>query len=429
MYSHGKQNMNMNWVTSKMSRPHSHTRMILHRLSLLMLLFLWVACNSSNKDAHAVHTADEHAAHRASAPDTSLADIVQAVNQTVISSQQTVKPIMQDSGGVLILNGYITEDPRRNEAVAVRIGGRIEKLYIKYNYQYIRKGEKILDLYSPALRTSQEEYLYLLTNKDDKNLISSARQKLLLLGLSESQINDLDKIRKVSLTLSIYSPHSGYIILRNTSPVMAGNTSEQATGMNMNESSSANSGERTTATAQTNSELREGMYVTAGQTLFTVNDFKKVWALLSIQSNQQAFIGLNTPVQIISEVSPQKSIPGKINLIEPVFREGVQFTQARIYLDNPGEALKANSLVSAEVQTGGGAILVVPNSSIADLGNRSIVWVKVKDTPSGKKVFEPRTVLTGIRTGGYTQILEGLKADELIAKQAGFLLDSESMIE
>jgi membrane fusion protein, copper/silver efflux system len=420
--------MSMNWATSRIGQSFPKVKNTLYQISLLGLLFLWVACQPSKEDVHKSHTADEHAAHTASVPDTSLADIVRSVNQTVISSQQTVAPIVKNIGNTIELNGYITEDPRRNQAVAIRIGGRVEKLYVKYNYQYIRKGEKVLDVYSPELQTSQEEYLYLLHNKGDENLISSAKQKLLLLGLSENQITYLEKTGKSAFTLSMYSPFSGYVILGSLSPNIKSSAKESsAEGMNMNAGASNTGG--SVSTTQTNTELREGMYVNAGQTLFTVNDFKQVWAVLAIPADDQSFVGLHTPVQLTSEITPGKPFAGKINLIEPVFREGIQFMQARVYLDNPEEILKANSLINAEVVVGDEALMMVPNSSISDLGSRKIVWVKIKDTPSGKKIYEPRTVLTGIKTGDYTQIIQGLKADELIARQAGFLLDSESIVE
>jgi Cu(I)/Ag(I) efflux system membrane fusion protein len=422
----------MNWAMSNMSLPHPIIRKTLHQLNLWMLVFLWAACNGSTENPHEGHSMDEHAAHRVPALDTSLADIVRSVNQTVISSQQTVKPVIKNTASEIELNGYITEDPRRNQVVATRVGGRVEKLYVKYNYQYIRQGEKLLDVYSPELRTSQEQYLYLIKNSQDKNLIRSAKQKLLLLGLSKNQIAHLERTGKPALTLSVYSPFSGYIILGNTSPAMSANNADNAEGaaqgMNMNEGSSASAVNSSTF-SQTNASLREGAYMNVGQTLFTINDFRKVWALLAVNTQDQSSVEVNTQVNIVSELFPEKSITGKINLIEPVFREGIQFMQARVYLDNPGEILKANSLVKAEIKASDQLMMLVPNSSISDLGNRKIVWVKTKDTPSGKKVFEPRTVVTGIRSGDFTQITMGLEKNEFIATQAGFLLDSESMIE
>ncbi|MDO1449230.1 efflux RND transporter periplasmic adaptor subunit [Rhodocytophaga aerolata] len=393
-------------------------------------MFLLAACNpATEKTDHEGHTMGPNQNHATSTVDTSLADIVRSVNQTVISSQETVEPVVKASGSVVKLNGYISEDPMRNQVLSTRVGGRIEKLYVKYNYQYIGKGEKVLDLYSPELRTSQEEYLYLLKSNADENLIKSAKRKLVLLGLSETQINNLEQRDKISLTITIYSPYTGYVILESASPAMTSSREEgTAEGMSMIGDASATS-DKASGNTQTNPQLREGAYVNAGQTLFTINDFKKVWALLAVDVEDQSFITENTPVKVVSEVYPDKPIEGKINFIEPVYSEGIQFMQARVYLDNSEEDLKANSLVRAEIQTGSQARMLVPNSSLSDLGGRKIVWVKTKDTPSGKKVFVPRTVLTGIRSDDFTQITEGLNKDEVIAKYAGYLLDSESIVE
>lgn len=392
------------------------------------LLWLLIACNpTTEENAHEGHTMDAHANHSATASDTSLADIVRSINQTVISSQETVQPIVKTSGDTLELNGYITEDPRRNQALSARVGGRIERLYVKYNFQYISKGDRILDLYSPELRTSQEEYLYLLRNREDANLINNARQKLRLLGLSEKQIAQLEQNGEVSLTITLYSPYSGFVLNRTTNAAAAGNAPSASEGMSMGGTTSGKGGEQAAVT-QTKLEVREGAYVNAGQTLFLINDFKQLYALLSIDVEDQSFVAVNTPVKVISEISPQKPISGKINLIEPVLSEGVQFMQARVYLDNLSGELKANSLARARVAVGDQTLMMVPSSSIVDLGNRKIVWVKMKETSSGKKVFGPRTVLTGISTDDFTQIISGLEKYEIIAKHAGYLLDSESII-
>jgi multidrug efflux pump subunit AcrA (membrane-fusion protein) len=247
--------------------------------------------------------------------------------------------------------------------------------------------------------------------------------------MSEQQINNLEQRGNISFTIAVYSPYSGYVLLKDNTPVMTGNREAGAVeGMSMGAGSS-NREVAASANTSTSPQLREGAYINAGQTLFTINDFEKVWALLAVDAEDQAFMQVNTPVRIFSEVFPDKAIEGKINLIEPVYKEGIQFMQARVYLDNPENLIKTNSLVRAEVKAGEEALMLVPNSSISDLGGRKIVWVKIRETASGKKVFEPRTVLTGIRSDDFTQIIRGLEKDEQIARHAGYLLDSESIIE
>jgi membrane fusion protein, copper/silver efflux system len=87
-------------------------------------------------------------------------------NRTVISTQKAIEPVESDMDFAFKGNGYISFDWRRNHKVPVRIGGRIERLYVKYNYQYVRKGEKILELYSPEINTYIEELLYVNRTND-----------------------------------------------------------------------------------------------------------------------------------------------------------------------------------------------------------------------------------------------------------------------
>src|SRR5690606_28616018 len=102
-----------------------------------------------------------------------------------------------------------------NLSIAARFGGRIEKLYVKFNNQYVKQGDKILDIYSPDLRTFQEEHLFLLHSNADKNLIEKSTEKLRLLGITKKQIAQLEKNGTVALTVSIFSPANGYVFFNN----------------------------------------------------------------------------------------------------------------------------------------------------------------------------------------------------------------------
>ena len=180
------------------------------RLVTLILVAMMAACNQ-NEQRHINHQPDsamgihnsmkhdsdntsDHTSHDIASHDNSDTNINETywntlpTNRTVIARQKVVEPISSEMNFSVAGNGYITFDLRRNRKVPVRVAGRIEKLYVKYNYQYVRKGEKILDLYSPELSTYVEEYLYVLQQTSDTLLRNRAKQKLLLLGLTSAQI-------------------------------------------------------------------------------------------------------------------------------------------------------------------------------------------------------------------------------------------------
>jgi membrane fusion protein, copper/silver efflux system len=386
----------------------------------VLLLSLWLgACNSrqARMEAHAGHSQGQE---RASAGET-----VRPTEQMVISSQATVKPAYAAGAVRVPVQGYITYDIRRNHQVAARAGGRVEKLYVRYNNQYVRRGDKIMDLYSPGLNTFQDELLYLLRSGAEPGLLEQGREKLRLLGLSRAQIRRLEKTGTHAHTLTIYSPYQGYIQLTPAGEQRVA-ASEAATGSMEAMSSASNTPVDDAAATEV---LREGAYVNAGQTLFSVNDLQQVWALLSFDTRFSALVREKDAVQLESEMVAEGTLAGAVGLLEPIFRQQQKFIQARVYLPNPEGRLKLNSLVSGSIRPRSQQHLVVPASSVFDMGRRKIVWVYRGRTPQGNKRFEAREILTGAASGDSIRVIRGLAPHEQIARDAGYLVDSESFIQ
>ena len=348
-------------------------------------------------------------------------------NKTVIAKQQVVKPVFSKMDFSITANGYIAFDARRNRKVPVRAGGRVERLYVKYNYQYIRKGEKLLELYSPELNTYVEEYLYVKQQTNDSDLLIKARQKLSLLGLTTSQIEQIDRSGQSSFTISVYSPYEGYALFNpsGSSPAGMGNTTGASDEMGMTNTTALPSA---AGTALSDNSIREGMYVTKDQTLFWINDFKEAWGIIAFGKENEKYVYKGLPVTIRSELMPEKSIYTHVQLIEQVYQGGQKFMQARVYLPNSRGLLKQNSLVTATVSVPVRS-LMVPASSVYYLGKIAILWVRTGVTKEGSNIFQSRVVKIGHRNSDNVEILEGLQQNEAVAKDAGYLADSETIIE
>ena len=406
-----KQNMNMNW------RDRFRTKYIYQALIAVFLGFVLFSCGKKEQD-HSAHSTQGTGELKKE-----LTSIVRSANTTVISDQATIKPLTLDKS-VIEAKGFISIDPGRNYIISSRIAGRIERLYVRYEYQWIKKGQKVLDIYSPELRTFQEEYLFLFKNTRDHKLITHAEQKLLLLGLNKGQMDKLRSAGEVSSMVSVYSPYSGYVIFNNS--VTGQNIAEQpprSEGNSMNMGKGGGSGSIATAGAF---ELKEGNYVNEGQTLFQVNDMKEVWGILTFDAAASAGIKLNTPVKVFVE-NQTESLDLSIDYIEQKYMEG--FLSAHIHISNSSGKLKPNMLISGEIISNPDVELAVPNASVLDLGKRKLVWVKIGNTASGKKIFEAREIVPSFRDEEYTGITKGLQGSEEIAKDAGYMLDSESIIE
>ena len=355
-------------------------------------------------------------------------ELVQTISPSkqVLSNQATVKLHAASNGEIINAQGYITIDPGRNKSITARFSGRIEKLYVKFSNQYVKQGDKIMDIYSPDLRTFQEEHLFLLKSIADNSLIEKSREKLRLLGITENQITQLEKNGTVALSISVFSPANGYVFFMELTQQQNSDTKNTAS---MNTMSMQQSTGNQNSFARSASQIREGMYVNEGQTLFSVNDLREVWALVSVSNQYVNQIQENQSVEIVSENNPSKTIKGRVALIEQTFENANQrFARLRIVLTNSNNLLKINSLVNAQFILTDNNNLQVPSSAVYKKGLNAYVWVKTDTTRSGTGIFQLRKIITGASNNGITTIKSGLSANEEIAKQAGMMTDSETFL-
>lgn len=376
---------------------------------------------------HATHQDhSEHAGHTITGDAFDLAEVTDSPNRLVLSNQKTVSVTGTIGATPLTLTGYVAIDPRRSRNVATRVGGRIDKLYVRYAYQFVRKGDKLLDLYSPDLSTYQDEYKYLLRTGSDSMLLESSRTKLRLLGLSDNQIRQLANTDRPILTVSVYSPYTGYVLLEEAQttaqPTMPAPTDRKEGMNNMPQPSGS------PVYTRLSGRLTEGRYVNAGETLFIINDLRTVWGILLVAPTQQALIQINQLLALNSELAPDAPIHTRIQYVEPVYQAGQKSVSVRTYLPNADGRLKLNSLLTGHIRPAVTDRHWIPFSSVYDLGNRKIVWVVRGQTAGGKKQFEARQVVTGRIAGDQVEVKKGLSAGEEIALDAGYLTDSESLI-
>lgn len=356
-------------------------------------------------------------------------ELVQTVspNKQVLSRQATVKLQTANEVQSIKAQGFIDYDRNRNQNVSARFGGRVEKLFVKYNLQFVNKGDKILELYSPELNTIQEQHLFLLKTETGKTLIEQSREKLKLLGITEQQISTLENKGTFTQTISVYSPASGYILFNSETQTNTGAEATQQTSMNSMGMTANTSVTQTSGSAGV--QIREGMYINKGETLFSINDLQTVWAILSVPSEYHSSVQSNKQINIVSELFPEKILSGKILLTEQTFEEKQQrFIRVRIELPNPKAALKLNSLVTAEIPLASKAGFQIPASAVYRTGMNAFVWVKTGTTKKGTGIFELRKVTIGAVSNGTVTIVNGLAPDEEIALHAGALTDSETFL-
>lgn len=404
----------------------------MRKITLYIMVGLSILFYGCKKESHDEHS--KHGTHpKDEASQKALSISAEPTNQKVISSQALVKPVKQLQSSPINAYGFISLDERRSNQVSARVGGRIERLYVKYENQFVSKGDKILDLYSPDLNTYQEELLY--AHKVDPNgeLPRQAAHKLKLLGITDAQIKQIVESGKASLTLSIYSAYDGYIFYSpSTQMSPTGATMASSGGSKMGGgmgSASQQQQSNSPSMSAASGPVREGAYVSPGQTLFWINDLREVWGILSVDNLHQDEIALNDSLTLVSELVPDKPIRTIVRYIEPQYATGQKFIQVRLYLSNTDRNLRINSLLEATIYPKTKESLTLPATSILYLGGRQAVWKKVGQTEEGTHILEIQFVRLGPVSQGRVTVLSGLEADDEVALDAGYLMDRESLVK
>ncbi|MBK6355014.1 MAG: efflux RND transporter periplasmic adaptor subunit [Saprospiraceae bacterium] len=204
----------------------------------------------------------------------------------------TVKPRNIASTSSII--GTVTIDEDQVKTISSRVKGRIDKLFIKTTGVYLKSGTPIYSIYSEQLQSEEKEYLSLLqksktvsaTTKLTNELVSAAKNKLLLWGLTEKQISEIETSGKTSPLITFYSPESGYV---------------------------------------TEVNITEGMYVDEGSSLIKITSLNQVWVEAQLYSNEISGIAESKIFQIFSESNPEEVYRGILVYSNPIVEEGKEF--------------------------------------------------------------------------------------------------------
>jgi membrane fusion protein, copper/silver efflux system len=360
-----------------------------------------------------------------------LSRLIKSPNETVVASIRTIKGEFKAMSVSIEAQGIVTYDTRNIYTIPSRIGGRLEKVLLKYPFQVVKKGQKVAEIYSPELLTAQRELLFLLEN-DSQNeaLIKGARERLQLLGATASQINSLVQRKEPQNTFAIYSPYDGYVISESQQTPSASMPSPSASttasggmsdGMGSSSGTPATPGQSSTASSATTDNLiREGSYVTAGQTLFKVVNTSALRVELNVPSAMANSIKKGAEATLDFGNGEEQS--ATVDFIQPFFNEGQEFLTIRVYTKH-SDKLHIGHLVKAKLSGSTVEALWIPKEALLDLGMDKVVFIK------DKKVLKPKKVTIGARTADAIEIRQGLSSSDEIAANAQYLVDSESFIK
>ncbi|MFI5294324.1 MAG: efflux RND transporter periplasmic adaptor subunit [Thermodesulfovibrionales bacterium] len=295
--------------------------------------------------------------------------------------------------------GHVAYNEGRVDHIHTKVSGWVERLFVDTTGQDVRKGEKLLTIYSPELVATQEEYLQALEyakrtegskfndiSGSGKSLIDATRRRLLLMDINPGQIEALEKSGEIQKTMALYSPTNGIVI---------------------------------------DKKVLAGMKVTPGTELYTLADLSNVWILGSIYEYELPFVEKGQEAEVILPYEPGVVYKGRISFIYPYLSAATRTVQVRIDFKNPRLKLKPDMYVDLSIKSKTARnVLQVPSDAVIRTGTRNVVI-----TALGNGKFLPKEVELGPQGQGMVEIKSGLVEGETVVSSGQFLIDSESNLK
>jgi len=294
--------------------------------------------------------------------------------------------------------GVVEEDETRVRHIHTKITGWIEDLYVDFTGKEVKRGERLLSIYSPELVSTQEEYLLALRARErvsgspfpevassGDSLLRSTRRRLELWDIKESEIERLEKTGEPIKNLVLYSPISGYVLHKTA---------------------------------------LEGMYVQPGKELFSITDLSEVWVHADIYEYELPLVEVGQEAALTLSYYPGEVFRGTVDYVYPYLEPATRTVKVRFRFLNPGLKLKLQMYANVRLEVDLGERLAVPEEAILDTGARQIAFLAL-----GDGWYAPRRVQVGLKADGSYEVLGGLEEGDVVVTSGNFMIDSESRLK
>jgi Cu(I)/Ag(I) efflux system membrane fusion protein len=284
--------------------------------------------------------------------------------------------------------GSVAFDEHLLEVVQSRVEGYVTRLRVKAPLDRVQRGQPLADIVAPAWLEAQEEYLALLdaTSGRGQSIRDAARQRLVVLGVPESTILDLERDRKTNATTTMLAPIDGVV---------------------------------------TELAVREGAAFMPGAALFRINGIRTVWVNAQVPEAQVSMIPMGATVAARATAWPGITFAGRVAALLPQVDPQTRTLSVRIVVENPQLKLAPGMFVSVEFTgTAAEAQLVVPSEAVIMTGERNVVVVAREGGG-----FDVAEVSVGTEVDGKTAILSGLEEGQSVVISGQFLIDSEASVK
>lgn len=278
--------------------------------------------------------------------------------------------------------GFVDYDESKMSHIHLRTQGWIERLKVRSEGERVKKGEFLFSLYSPELVNAQEEFLQAL-KLGNTSLVNASKDRLVALGMSQSEVKRLKEKRNVRQTIAYYAPQDGVV---------------------------------------SNLMVREGMFVKPENQIATLADLSTVWVMAEVFERQSNWVEVGHPAEVEFSYLPGEKFKGVVEYVYPDLDEMTRALTVRLKFENFDESLKPNMFGDVSIFAGAkNNIVVVPREAIIRTGSDERVILA-----KGDGRFEPREVVAGMESGDWIEVKSGLQAGEEVVISGQFLIDSEA---
>lgn len=281
--------------------------------------------------------------------------------------------------------GYVDFDESKISHVHLRTEGWIHNLVVNVEGERVNKGELLFTLYSPTLVNAQEEYLQAIA-AGGQGLILASAERLLSLGLTESQIENLRSTRKPMQYVATFAPQSGIVSALN---------------------------------------VRHGMYVKPETEVMSLANLNSIWIQAEVFERQSTWVKVGQPAEARLPSMPGRAWKGQVDYVYPELDPVTRTLRVRLRFDNPEEFLKPNMYADVSILGSGTEPLIhIPRDALILDGKEPRVILAL-----GEGRFKPKDVTPGIESEDQVEIINGLGEDDVVVISAQFLIDSEASLE
>ena len=303
----------------------------------------------------------------------------------------TMEPVVRQIRTV----GQVSYDEEHVSAIAPKLDGWVDSLFVNYTGQPVRRGERLLTIYAP-MAVSAEEELVLAHKLRDRvangtpdarrgadDLLAGARRRLSYWDIPAAEIAQVESTGVVRKELTLRSPVTGVVVQKS---VVA------------------------------------GQRVMAGQSLYQIVDLRSVWVQGQVFERDLPAVHVGQAVDATFDALPGVVRTGRITFIDPVINPDTRTARVRVALGNVDMALKPGMYATLTASAREAPhTLSVPRNAVLSTGERNIVFLK---RPDG--MLEPREVTLGMAGDERVAVVSGLELGDTVVATATFLVDAES---